>query len=119
MNVDVSDDMTKILQSSRYYSPDRLFTMEELFDISEFVHFYEHKKHFNFIKNEKNILYGFCYGKMGITEYWMFLDEQYRFYDVSFPPKKEELGEIYDTIRNILPSEISSHWWDRIFGKKI
>jgi len=119
INVDVSDDMTKILQSSRYYSPDRVFTMEELLNISEFVHFYESKKHLNFIRNERNILYGFCYGNNGT-----FLDEQYCFYDVSFPPKEEQLGEIYDTVWNIIassidcPSESSSRWWDRIFGKK-
>jgi len=105
IHVEFSDEIVKIIKSSWYYSPSRSFTMDELLDISEFVHFYENKPHLNFIQNEKNILYGFCYAKSSYKEYWMFLDENYRFYDVSLPEiTRENLGDIYDTVKKILPS---------------
>lgn len=104
MQIDFSKNVMDILQSSRHYHPNRLFTMEELYDIGEFVHFYEHETHLNFIKLQDNILYGFCYASSATGDYWMFLDDTYRFYDVSVsPPTKKDLGDIYETVMQRIP----------------
>jgi len=114
INIDFSEEMTRIIQNSKHYTPSRSFTIDELRNISEFAHYFANKKHLNFIQNEGNILYGFCYGIRKTTTgfinyYWMFLDENYHFYDVGLPrTTKEELGDIYDTLEKIMPLMCSS-----------
>ena len=107
IDVDLPEDLKQLLQRSRHYTPSRVFTIDETLGVLEFAHFFTKMKQLNFIQNEGNIIYGFCYGhhkrKDGIQYYWMFLDENYRFYDVSLPhTSKGELGDIHDTVSRIM-----------------
>jgi hypothetical protein len=85
INVDFSEEMTTIIQSSKHFNDQKLIlSLDQVSDIANFAHFYSKEKHLQFFKNEGNILYGFCYGKKYGSTFWMFLDENYVFYDINF-----------------------------------
>jgi hypothetical protein len=108
LDVHFSDEITTILQSSKHYQDPLKLTIDQIYDISTFVYLYEKEEHVQFIKNYENILFGFCYGTQYGSTFWMFLDENYIFYDVKLPNNlelskktREELGDICPTVKKL------------------
>lgn len=104
---DLSEPVALIVQRSKRYQhqSSEPLTLDQLLSICNFAHFYENEARLNFIQNEGDILYGFCYGEKYGHSYWMFLDEQLIFYDVQLPyggglskKTKAELGDIWPTV---------------------
>lgn len=108
IDVNFSEEMTAIIQSSKNYNDKLKLTFDQIYDLSTFNYFYEKEEHFQFIRNNENILYGFCYGKGCGSSFWMFLDENYVFYDVKLnnnvglsKKTRLELGNIYPTVEKL------------------
>lgn len=108
VDINFSEEITTIIQSSKHYNDQLKLTLDQILDISHFVHFYENENHLQFFKNNENILYGFCYGQCYGSTFWMFLDENYVFYDIKLknnsPLSKKtrtELGNIFLTVEKL------------------
>ena len=134
IHIDFSEEITTIIQSSKHYNDAKSrFTLDQMSDIVLFAQYYSIEKHLQFFKNEENILYGFCYGKQYGSTYWMFLDENYVFYDIQFrnnvrlsQAKRLELGDICETVEKLrlqyfddVDTTETKSWWYWIHSKNI
>lgn len=104
MIIDLSfpEEVLDIIRNSTYYKEPLRLTEEQILCICEFSHFFRKEKHLRFFQNEGNILYGFCYSHTNHADYWMFLDNDYVFYDVKLPHNRELSNKTRSEINNIL-----------------
>lgn len=109
IDVNFSEEITAIIKSSKQYHDPLKLTLDQMNDINHFAHFYEKQKHLQYFKNYENILYGFCYGTTYESTFWMFLDENFVFYDIKFRKNnplcsktKSELGDICSTVEKLV-----------------
>ena len=108
IDVEFSQEVTTIIQSSKNYHDQLKLSTNQMYDINIFAYFYEKEKHLQFFRNTENILYGFCYGAHFGSSFWMFLDENYVFYDIKLinnvmlsKRTRLELGDICPTIEKL------------------